>query len=31
MQTLSRGENLSIQALPEINLVVENILGSILA
>jgi hypothetical protein len=31
MQTLSRGENLSIQTFPEIDLVVENILGSILA
>ncbi|MFM6016503.1 MAG: Uma2 family endonuclease [Dolichospermum sp.] len=31
VQTLSRGEKLSIQAFPEINLVVEDILGSTLA
>jgi len=30
MQKLSRGEKKSIQAFPEINLVVDNILGSIL-
>jgi Uma2 family endonuclease len=31
IQTLSRGEKMSIQAFPEVNLVVEDILGSILA
>jgi Uma2 family endonuclease len=31
MQTLSRGEKMSIQAFPEINLVVDDILGSIIA
>jgi hypothetical protein len=30
IQKLSRGEKMSIQAFPEMNLVVDNILGSIL-
>ena len=31
IQKLSRGEKMSIQAFPEINLVVDNILGSIVS